>query len=115
RGEVLRQRPVHLLRQQQAMDQHAGPRAGTERGVGEPLAVVLEVRHQRWMFAAVRWASAMVVIIGFVPDALGNALASPIHTPGVSCSCPHGSATDVAASLPIRADPMWCNENVACS
>ena len=24
-------------------------------------------------------------------------------------------ATDVAGSFPIRADPMWCSENVACS
>ena len=32
--------------------------------------------------------------------------ASPIHTPGVSCSSPRGSATDVAGSEPIRAEPM---------
>jgi hypothetical protein len=37
---------------------------------------------------AVRRARAMIVIIGFVPDALGKALASPIQTPGVSCSSP---------------------------
>ena len=39
------------------------------------------------MFAAVRWASDMIEIIGFTPGAVGKAEASPIHTPGVSCSC----------------------------
>jgi hypothetical protein len=33
---------------------------------------------------AVRRARAMIVIIGLVPEAVGKALASPIHTPGVS-------------------------------
>ncbi len=33
---------------------------------------------------AVRRASAMIVIIGLVPEAVGKALASPIQTPGVS-------------------------------
>ena len=32
----------------------------------------------------------MIVIIGLVPEEVGNALASPIQTPGVSCSSPHG-------------------------
>ncbi len=36
----------------------------------------------------VRWARAMIVIIGLVPDEVGKALASPIHTPGVSCNSP---------------------------
>ena len=45
---------------------------------------------------AVRRASAMIVIIGLVPEAVGKALASPIQTPGVSCSSPHGLATDVS-------------------
>ena len=35
----------------------------------------------------------MTVTIGLVPDAVGNALASPIQTPFVSCSSPHGFAT----------------------
>ena len=34
------------------------------------------------MFAAVREASAMIVIIGLVPEGVGNAEASPIQTPG---------------------------------
>ena len=32
----------------------------------------------------VRRARAMIVIIGLVPELVGKALASPIHTPGVS-------------------------------
>ncbi len=36
----------------------------------------------------------MIVIIGLVPEGVGNALASPIQTPGVSCSSPRGSATE---------------------
>ena len=35
----------------------------------------------------------MIVIIGLVPEGVGNAEASPIHTPGVSCSSPLGLAT----------------------
>ena len=45
------------------------------------------------MCAAVRRASAMQVTIGFTPSAVGNALVSSIHTPGVSCSSPVGPAT----------------------
>src|SRR5215217_3942804 len=59
------------------------------------------------MFSAVRDASAMMVIIGLVPDGVGNAEASPIQTPGVSCSSPRGSATLVAGSMPIRQVPIW--------
>jgi hypothetical protein len=33
-------------------------------------------------------------------------IASPIQTPGVSCSSPHGFATDVAGSAPIRQLPI---------
>jgi DNA-binding PucR family transcriptional regulator len=44
----------------------------------------------------VRWAIAIVEIIGFTPVAVGNALASPIQTPGVSWSSPEGFATEVA-------------------
>ena len=40
--------------------------------------------------SAVRRASAMIVIIGLAPEAVGKALASPIHTPVVSWSSPHG-------------------------
>ena len=58
------------------------------------------------MFCAVRRASDMTVNIGFVPLAVGKALASPIHTPGVWCSSPHGLATDVAGSAPIRQLPI---------
>ena len=50
----------------------------------------------------------MIVTIGFPPGAVGNALASPIHTPAVSCSSPRPSATDVSGSVPIRHDPIWC-------
>ena len=35
----------------------------------------------------------MIVIIGLVPDEVGKALASPIQTPGASCSSPQGPAT----------------------
>ena len=61
--------------------------------------------------SAVRWASAMIVIIGLVPEEVGKALASPIHTPGVSCSSPHGSATLVGGSVPMRHVPIWCAAN----
>ena len=54
----------------------------------------------------VRWASAMIVIIGFVPEEVGNALASPIHTPGVSCSSPYGFATLRCGSAPMRQVPI---------
>ena len=47
-------------------------------------------RRPSAMRSAVREASAMIVIIGLVPDGVGNARASPIHTPGVSCSSPRG-------------------------
>ena len=61
--------------------------------------------------SAVRWASAMIVIIGLVPEAVGNALASPIHTPGVSCSSPYGFGHAVCGSVPIRQVPIWWAEN----
>ena len=48
----------------------------------------------------------MIVIIGLVPEEVGKALASPIETPGVSCSSPHGPATLVRRSLPIRQVPI---------
>ena len=48
----------------------------------------------------------MIEIIGFVPEDVGNALPSPIHTPLVSCSWPQGSATLDLASLPIRHVPI---------
>jgi hypothetical protein len=62
---------------------------GLEREIREPLEALLGgavgVRHPAAAIArAVRRASAMIVSIGLVPEALGNALASPIHTPGVS-------------------------------
>ena len=41
----------------------------------------------------------MIEIIGFVPEDVGNALPSPIQTPFVSCSSPHGSATLVCGVL----------------
>ena len=50
----------------------------------------------------------MIEIIGFTPGAVGNADASPIQTPFMSCSSPRPSATDVAGSLPIRQAPIWC-------
>ncbi len=53
----------------------------------------------------------MIVIIGLVPEEVGNALASPIQTPGVSCSSPSGLATLVCASAPIRQVPIWCAAN----
>ena len=59
---------------------HAPP-SGGRRGRGGVAATIA---------SPVRWASAMIVIIGFVPEGVGNALASPIHTPGVSCSSPYG-------------------------
>ena len=49
----------------------------------------------------------MIVIIGFVPEAVGNALPSPIQTPFVSWSWPQGSATLECGSLPIRHVPIW--------
>ena len=61
--------------------------------------------------SAVRCASAMIVIIGFVPEEVGKALASPIQTPVVSCSSPQGPATLVCGSFPIRQVPIWWAEN----
>ena len=49
----------------------------------------------------------MIEIIGLVPDEVGKALPSPIQTPLVSCSSPHGPATDVCGSAPIRQVPIW--------
>ena len=60
--------------------------------------------------AAVRRAKAMIVSIGFVPDAVGKALASPIQTPGASWSSPHGSATELDGSRPMRQVPIWWAE-----
>ena len=48
----------------------------------------------------------MIVIIGLVPDEVGNALASPIHTPGVSCSSPYGFATLVCGFRLFSAHQM---------
>jgi hypothetical protein len=56
----------------------------------------------------------MIEIIGLVPVAVGNALPSPIHTPGVSCSSPHGLATEVCGSVPIRHEPSWWALNSRC-
>ena len=53
----------------------------------------------------------MIVIIGLVPEEVGKALASPIQTPGVSCSSPQGPATLVPASVPMRHVPIWCAAN----
>ena len=53
----------------------------------------------------------MIEIIGFVPEDVGNALPSPIQTPLVSCSSPHGPATLVCGSLPIRHVPIWWAQN----
>ena len=57
----------------------------------------------------------MIVAIGLVPDAVGNADASPIQTPGVSWSSPQGLATEVAGSRPMRHVPIWCAEKVTYS
>ena len=65
--------------------------------------------------SAVRWASAMIVIIGLTPDEVGKALASPIHTPLMSCSSPHGPATLSSGSVPMRQVPIWWAEKIACS
>ena len=63
--------------------------------------------------AEVRRARAMIVAIGFVPGgAREGAEASPTQTPGVSCSSPHGFATEVAGSRPIRQVPIWWAEKV---
>ncbi len=55
------------------------------------------------MLVAVRCASAITVSIGFAPEQVGMPLESPIQTPGVSCSSPLGSATEVFGSEPRRA------------
>ena len=56
--------------------------------------------------SAFRCASAMTVIIGLVPEAVGNALVSPIHTPPTSCSSPQGPATLEPGSVPMRQVPI---------
>ena len=48
---------------------------------------------------------------GELAELIAREMGSPIHTPGVSCSSPRGSATLVAGSLPIRQVPIWCAEN----
>src|SRR4051794_17573102 len=107
-------------------EHHRGPVALVEVGESEPidLAVVrLEreareafealvrgakgLRHEAAIACAVLWASAMIVTIGLTPEAVGKALASPIHTPGVSWSSPIGFATLVSGSRPIRQLPIW--------
>ena len=73
----------------------------------------LRVRHcvsAAAIACAVRRASAMIVSIGLVPEALGKALASPTQTPGVSWSSPRGLATEVCGSAPIRQLPIWWAE-----
>ena len=98
---------------------HAPPMRKRSRTIGGVAVWVAMSASSQWMAApagassrtpaiasAVRWASAMIETIGFVPDAVGNALPSPIHTPGVSCSSPHGPATDVAGSVPMRQLPI---------
>ena len=54
----------------------------------------------------------MIVIIGLVPEGVGNAEASPIQTPGVSCSSPLGLATLVCGSRPMRHEPIWWAANM---
>ena len=54
---------------------------------------------------ALRWASAIIVIIGLVPEAVGNPLPSPIHAPLTSCNSPHGSATLVRGRCPFGRFP----------
>ena len=49
------------------------------------------------MLCAVRRASDITVNIGFVPEAVGNALASPIQTPG--------DVVQLAAAVGDRASP----------
>ena len=91
--------------------------------VGEPLAAsggsatlaISEAGNRGRGALRARSASAMIVIIGLVPEAVGKALASPIQTPGVSWSSPHGLATEVAGSAPIRQLPIWWAEKTACS
>ena len=53
----------------------------------------------------------MIETIGFAPDGVGNALPSPIQTPGTSCSSPEGFATLVCGSGPMRHVPIWCALN----
>src|SRR6476469_5605575 len=65
--------------------------------------------------AAVRRASAMIVSIGLTPEAVGKALASPIHTPLVSWSWPQGSATLVAGAPPSLQLPIWWAVKIAYS
>ena len=75
------------------------------------LLTVAAVHARVAIACAVRWARAITVTIGLTPEVVGNALASPIHTPGVSCSSPHGLATLVAGSAPIRHEPIWWAAN----
>src|SRR6266508_213204 len=67
------------------------------------------------MRCAVRRASAITVIIGLTPGAVGNADASPIQTPPASWSSPRVSATLDAELQPIRHEPIWCAENARVS
>ena len=89
-----------------------GGRTGGDWTVGGYAVVVRAVREHAAAIAwALRWASAMIVIMGLVPVAVGNALASPIQTPATSWSWPQGSATVVRGSRPIRQVPIWWAEN----
>ncbi len=61
---------------------------GLEGEVGKPVEPLVrcavDLGHAAAIAPAVRCARAMIVTIGLTPEAVGNALASPIHTPGVS-------------------------------
>src|SRR3954469_24761802 len=106
-----------MLRGQTPQDElnNGGVRKRAALGAESLLGGVRPLHVDATIASAVRWAIAIVVSIGLVPLAVGNADASPIQTPPTSCSSPNGPATEVLGSVPIRALPMWCSENVACS
>src|SRR4051794_31354752 len=67
------------------------------------------------ILSAVRSASAMMVTIGLAPSEVGQALASPTHTPFTSKSSPLVSATLMAGSLPIRQVLSWWALIIGCA
>jgi hypothetical protein len=60
---------------------------------------------------AFMWAIASIVTIGLTPEAVGNVEASQTTTFRTPQTSPSGSQAELLAEPPMRADPIWWNEN----
>ena len=70
-------------------------------------AVQFDIPAQPLASALRSLASQAGIQLVFTPEQVGMALASAIHTPGVSCNSPDGLATEVCGSAPMRALLIW--------